>query len=300
MSDFETRRPPEAAPGDGGGDPDDAASDGAEAEGLAGLSGDDDGGHDTAGKATERPTVVPPFDVETFARNTGTSLVPPPRPTLPTLSDEAELEFARLRSMAADSNAPPPPGEGRRYASGSRAALSLADARSVTPSAFEGASFEGEPIDTAVMPPPHDPEYDDAPELEVHDSSIPRALQDPVLEMKDRFNLGDFTGALSLAESILLREPANAEALRLAEECQRVLIKMYAAKIGPLDRVPTLNVQPPELRWLSMDHRAGFLLSLVDGSSSIEMILDLSGMPLLDTLRILHELYQQRIISFRA
>jgi hypothetical protein len=75
---------------------------------------------------------------------------------------------------------------------------------------------------------------------------------------------------------------------------------MYAAKIGPLDRVPTLNVQPPELRWLSMDHRAGFLLSLVDGSSSIEMILDLSGMPLLDTLRILHELYQQRIISFRA
>jgi hypothetical protein len=54
-----------------------------------------------------------------------------------------------------------------------------------------------------------------------------------------------------------------------------------------------------QLRWLSIDHKAGFVLSLVDGVSSLEMIIDVSGMPELDTLRILSELAQQRIISLR-
>jgi hypothetical protein len=54
-----------------------------------------------------------------------------------------------------------------------------------------------------------------------------------------------------------------------------------------------------QLRWLSIDHKAGFVLSLVDGVSSLEMIIDVSGMPELDTLRILSELAQQRIISVR-
>jgi hypothetical protein len=74
---------------------------------------------------------------------------------------------------------------------------------------------------------------------------------------------------------------------------------MYTARIGPLDRVPMVMVARDQMRWLSIDHRAGFVLSLVDGVSSLEMILDVSGMPELDALRILSELAQQRIISFR-
>ena len=45
------------------------------------------------------------------------------------------------------------------------------------------------------------------------------------------------------------------------------------------DRVPVVMVAREQLRWLSIDHRAGFLLSHVDGVSSLEMILDVSGMP---------------------
>jgi hypothetical protein len=74
---------------------------------------------------------------------------------------------------------------------------------------------------------------------------------------------------------------------------------MYAARIGPLDRVPVVIVPRDQLRWLSIDHRAGFMLSHIDGVSSVEMILDVSGMPLLEALRILFELVQQRVISFR-
>ena len=42
---------------------------------------------------------------------------------------------------------------------------------------------------------------------------------------------------------------------------------------------PMVLVPRTQLRWLSIDHRAGFVLSLIDGSSTLEMILDVCGMP---------------------
>jgi len=118
-------------------------------------------------------------------------------------------------------------------------------------------------------------------------------------EMNDRVSLGDYSGALEVAEKLLEIDPRDREALACAESCRTVLRQMYTARIGPLDRVPMVMVARDQLRWLSIDHRAGFVLSLVDGVSSVEMILDVSGMPELDALRILSELAQQRIIAFR-
>ena len=121
----------------------------------------------------------------------------------------------------------------------------------------------------------------------------------PVAEMQERFALGDYSGALVMAESLLDENPTHVEAREYAESCRAVLQQMYSAKIGPMDRVPVVEVAREQLRWLSIDHRAGFVLSLVDGVSSLEMILDVSGMPSLDALRILYELTQQHIISFK-
>ncbi len=118
-------------------------------------------------------------------------------------------------------------------------------------------------------------------------------------EMNDRVELGDYSGALEIAEEILRSKPDDIGAKAVAETCRTVLRQMYAARIGPLDRVPVVMVPRDQLRWLSIDHKAGFVLSLVDGVSSLEMIIDVSGMPELDTLRILSELAQQRIISLR-
>ena len=118
--------------------------------------------------------------------------------------------------------------------------------------------------------------------------------------MNDRVALGDYTGALAVAEKLLVDDPDNKAVIACADSCRGVLKQMYVTKIGPLDRVPTVAVARDQLRWLSIDHRAGFVLSLVDGVSSLEMILDVSGMPELDTLRILSELTQQRIITLRG
>jgi hypothetical protein len=114
--------------------------------------------------------------------------------------------------------------------------------------------------------------------------------------MKDRYAMGDFTGALEIAETLLLADSADLEAQRYATSCRDVLMQMYLSRLGGLDQVINVVLPPEELRWLNLDHRAGFLLSLVDGASTIEEVLDISGMPRLDALRILATLREQRAI----
>jgi hypothetical protein len=259
----------------------------------------------------ERPTVNPPFDLEAFARqNSGpasqrryspdapTQRPPPPagapdveqgevRDRQITLTDEAELEAARLASTKVSE----PP---RRP---SASALSIADARApsspsvpVPPGSSPGRSVTPTSIEAAVLGA-----IGTSPAPEITE----RTIDDPVAEMRERFSLGDYTGALEMSELILAEEPGNLEAAECGENCRTVLEQMYAARLGPLDRVPMVVVPRTQMRWLSMDHRAGFILSLIDGSSSVDLILDVCGMPKLDALRILQELVQQKIVAFR-
>lgn len=136
-------------------------------------------------------------------------------------------------------------------------------------------------------------------ELEL-DLETPMAppVEEPVeAQMRDRYAAGDFTGALVLAETLLETNPAHADALRFAESCRDVLVQMYSARLGSLDQPVSVAVPADQVRWLNLDHRAGFLLSLVDGSSTIEELLDISGMPRLDALRIVYTLFEQQVIG---
>lgn len=131
----------------------------------------------------------------------------------------------------------------------------------------------------------------------------PRPLQleateaDPLAEMKDRYAMGDFSGALASAEQVLAEDPDQHEASRYAQSCRDVLTQMFSARLGSLDQVVAMAVASDQIRWLTLDHRAGFLLSLVDGHSTIDQILDISGMTRLDALRIMYQLVDQRVIS---
>ncbi len=70
-----------------------------------------------------------------------------------------------------------------------------------------------------------------------------------------------------------------------------------SAEFGP-SRVPRQNVSREELLSFKLDHKAGFLVSLVDGVSTIEMIVDVAGMPKDEALALLHELYLRGVIRF--
>ena len=328
-----------------------------------GEAQDDDESSDAE---NDRPTVAPPFDPVAFAQEVlggrpspaaGTPVARPHggvtgrktplgvgrttplgvgRPPMPTLTDPAELEAARLESQGG-----PNPPSGRPTPQG---LLSLANARipsnlpprKESTNSFAAIDREWEELATSRPPPLQQdlidsitrgdspPSTKDAAELAravaasasaartMPPAAAPSPAPPPAApvaalppppptaqEMNDRVSLGDYTGALEIAEKLLAIDPDDEPVKVCAESCRGVLRQMYTARIGPLDRVPMVMVARDQLRWLSIDHRAGFVLSLIDGVSSLEMILDVTGMPELDALRILSELAQQRIISFR-
>ena len=129
-------------------------------------------------------------------------------------------------------------------------------------------------------------------------ASAPASGRDAeITEMKDRYAMGDFTGALVVAEGLLEMNADDIDAQRYAQSCRDVLTQMYSARLGALTQRVRVAVPGDQIRWLSLDHRAGFVLSLIDGSSTVEELLDISGMNRLDALRILYTLFDQRVIA---
>lgn len=117
--------------------------------------------------------------------------------------------------------------------------------------------------------------------------------------MRSCLAIGDFSGALQAAGEVLAEDPTSAEAIAVAEECRVTLRGMYIGRLGSLESVPVVMAETSLLRYANIDHRAGFVLSHIDGVSTVEMILDVSGMAELDALRVLCTLLDQRIIAVR-
>jgi len=138
----------------------------------------------------------------------------------------------------------------------------------------------------------------DALDLVDRSQSVPPEA-DLASEMADRYALGDYTGALSIAELILGQRPGDETALRYAEGSRQRLAQFYTSRLGPLDRVPDVAVPDSEIRWLGLDHHAAFLLSRVDGHSTVEEILHVVPMPRLDALKSLVELLDDAVIVLR-
>jgi hypothetical protein len=64
-------------------------------------------------------------------------------------------------------------------------------------------------------------------------------------------------------------------------------------------RVPHLALGERELTGLALDHREGFVLSRVDGHSTIETVLDVCAMPADEALEIISRLVERGIIALR-
>ena len=116
-------------------------------------------------------------------------------------------------------------------------------------------------------------------------------------DLRDRYAIGDFASALDTANALLERSPGDAEATSLRSICTEELTRIYTKRLGSLNSTPKLAVSPSELQAQGIDHRTGFVLSCIDGRSTIEELLDVSGMSSIDTLRVLCMLLQRGIIE---
>ena len=62
---------------------------------------------------------------------------------------------------------------------------------------------------------------------------------------------------------------------------------------------PVLAISSHELCRLPLDHRTGFLLSLMDGTLDLETVIEVSAMPRADALRAARDLFDAGVVSFR-
>jgi hypothetical protein len=72
---------------------------------------------------------------------------------------------------------------------------------------------------------------------------------------------------------------------------QRVVTREFLATI------PHLAIPPEELHAAELDHREYFLISLLDGRTSIETLIDICGMPSEEALALLDGLVRRGILG---
>ena len=137
----------------------------------------------------------------------------------------------------------------------------------------------------------------DAPHPQVPAPAAKNDVQVWLQAARELHALGDFSGSLELIEKILQIDPEHREAREYLSQNESTLIAMYESKLGPLTSVPRLAIKPEEVMWLNLDHRAGFLLAQIDGTVDYEAIFALSGLPRLDTARILANLIADGVIT---
>jgi hypothetical protein len=214
------------------------------------------------------PVSVPKFDT--------TESAPPPAPARPRATFAISQQNSALDAIAATAG----------LQSSDRPRFSFAP-----PSSH---ALERDPPRLSFRPASGDPlELVEVRAQSVRPGPAPKAT---MVEVRDRFDVGDFSGALALVVKILEEEPEHVDALLYAEHCRDVLKQMYISNLGGLRKVPQIMVSPEQLRWLALDHRAGFLLSQLDGHSTFEELLDVCGMPPFEAIRLLVQLLQQNVI----
>jgi hypothetical protein len=118
--------------------------------------------------------------------------------------------------------------------------------------------------------------------------------------MLERLAAGDYEGARLAAHALLEYRPRDQDALDCAQIAESELRRLYATRLGSLTGVPYVAMGPDAILALpALDSRAGFLLSRVDGVTSVHDLVDAAFVPALEALRILSELFLRRVIAFR-
>ena len=110
------------------------------------------------------------------------------------------------------------------------------------------------------------------------------------------YEKGEFETALEIVSDVL-NQTDHTEARQLRGVLEGEMERMQHERLGSLVQVPNLKVSMGDIAGLDLDHRAGFLLSQIDGMLCFEDILDMSSMSRLETLTLLADLFEKGIIG---
>ncbi len=102
--------------------------------------------------------------------------------------------------------------------------------------------------------------------------------------------------AVAAIDLALAEDPNSALAQKLIHRNRDTIMSVFQGFLGNLDRQPSLARPLHELSSAPISPRAAFLLSRVDGSLTLDEILDVSGMPRLEAYRYLCQLFLRGIL----
>ncbi len=108
---------------------------------------------------------------------------------------------------------------------------------------------------------------------------------------------GDDESALFLLSRLLELSPLHQEATKLGADCRAGLEQQCVSTLGGSQSVLVVAVSTEELKSFELDNVSGFLLSLIDGLTDLETLLDLTGLPRLLALRHLRSLVDRGIVA---
>jgi len=135
-----------------------------------------------------------------------------------------------------------------------------------------------------------------APAEESRDDHTRRRITTLLERASEWSRADDHERAVAAVDLALSEDPNSALAQKLIHRNRETIQSVFQLFLGALERQPTLARPLHELASAPISPRAAFLLSRVDGMISLDEILDVSGMPRLEALRYLCQLFLRGIL----
>ncbi|HEY5944835.1 MAG TPA: hypothetical protein VIV40_05060 [Kofleriaceae bacterium] len=136
----------------------------------------------------------------------------------------------------------------------------------------------------------------DAPAEEAHDEQTRRRIGSLLEHAVTWSQAGDTQKAVLAVDLALNEDPNSALGQKLITRNRETIMTLFQSYLGSLDRQPQLAKPLHELQNAPISPRAAFLLSRIDGTLTIDELLDVSGMPRLEAYRHLCQLYLRGIL----
>jgi len=136
---------------------------------------------------------------------------------------------------------------------------------------------------------------DAPPDEQIDDQTRRRigALLDHALKWSQA---GDVDRAVAAVDLALSEDPNSVLAQKLITRNRDTIMTIFQSFVGDMERQPQLSKPLHELQNAPISPRAAFLLSRVDGTLTVDELLDVSGMPRMEAYRYLCQLFLRGIL----
>ena len=117
---------------------------------------------------------------------------------------------------------------------------------------------------------------------------------------RDHIASNDFEGALALLSAVAESDRLRLDLEGVVDLLRARLLAGYRERIGELNVCPALSQQVDDFGGLNLPKSAGFLISLLDGNTSVTDLVSLSGMDAFEALSTLAGLVDAGVVELPA